>query len=623
MEVRVDHFFTYLRDRILHYVYLVGTQLSSNSTSILFIFKNRLNLFLRNRSIPLPTQTLTAMDRKDFLTIKKPKGRFHQPISSKPYTGARVLSGIQPYAGPWTNTEAIHLCRRTLFGAKKSDVDFFKGMPMSAAVDSVLNIPATPPTPPLKTYSSSGIANDPDMNVAAGAPWVDTLSNDGGVNAGRRTSFKNWWIGLMVNQSRDISEKMVMFWHNHFATETQTINNGIFCYKNNTCLRRNALGNFKTFVRETTLDPGMLRYLNGYLNTNTAPDENYGRELQELFTVGKGSDNASPLYSESDVKAASRVLTGWSINNTTSVAQFLPNRHDTANKTFSSYYNNTVITGRSGATAGDLELDDMLTMIFNNNDVALNICRKLYRWFVYYEIDAATESNVIEPLAVIFRNNNYNIKPVMSALLKSEHFYDSLNQGCIIKNPLEIAIGLCREFNVVFPVATDYTSNYFMWQFLQTTSASQQLNIGDPPDVAGWPSYYQRPQFHEIWINSDTLPKRNQFSDMMAANGYTRNSKNIRIDHLAFARSMPDPADPNNLVADSIKYLLGVTLTTASMNQLKTDILLTGQANDGYWTSIWNIYMNTPGDMANTTLVRTRLATLFQYLMRLAEYQLS
>lgn len=563
------------------------------------------------------------MDRKDFLTIRKMPGKLSQAIESKPYSGARVFSGIQPYAGPWTPTEVLHLCRRTLFGAKKSDVDFFKLMSMNQAVDALLNVPATPPAPPLKTYPSSGIATDPDMTVMAGATWVDTLSNDGGVNSGRRLSFKNWWAGLMVNQSRDIQEKMVMFWHNHFATETQTISNGIYCYKNNTCLRRNALGNFKTFVREITLDPGMLRYLNGYLNTNTAPDENYGRELQELFTVGKGTNNASPLYSEADVKAASRVLTGWSINNTTSVAQFLPNRHDTTNKTFSSYYSNAVITGRTGATAGDLELDDMLTMIFNNNDVALNICRKLYRWFVYYEIDDATESNVIEPLATIFRNNNYNIKPVLSALLKSEHFYDVLNQGCIIKTPLDIIIGLSREFNIVFPIASDYVNNYFMWQFLQTTSATQQLSIGDPPDVAGWPVYYQRPQFHEIWINSDTLPKRNQFSDLMVANGYTRNGKNIRIDHLAFARSMPNPGDPNKLVADSIKYLLGVSLTTNTMAQLKTDILLTGQANDGYWTGVWNTYLSTPGDMANTNLVKGRLTTLYQYLMRLSEYQLS
>lgn len=560
------------------------------------------------------------MDRRAFLTAKVPVKNI---VNSPLYHGARVMSGLMPYAGPWSSAEALHLCRRTLFGAKKADVDILKALTMSQAVDSILNVPLTPPSPPVKTYSNATNPADPDTTVLPGITWVNTNTNDGGVNFGRRLSFKNWWTGLMVNQSRDIREKLVLFWHNHFSTETQTIQNGIWCFKNNECLRRNAMGNFKTFVKDMTLDAGMLRYLNGYLNTNTAPDENYGREMQELFTVGKGVNNASPLYTEADVKAAARVLTGWSINNTTNAYQFNSNKHDSSNKTFSSYYNNTVITGRTGATAGNLELDDLLTMIFNNNDVALNICRKLYRWFVYYEIDAATESNVITPLADIFRINNYDIKPVLTALFKSEHFYDVLNQGCIIKNPLEIVMGLCREFNIIFPDPADYTNNYYMWQFLQQTATNQQLSIGDPPDVAGWPSYYQRPQFHEIWINSDTLPKRNQFSDLMAANGYTRNGKNIKIDHLGFARTMPNPSDPNALVADAIKYLLTIPLAPSSASQLKTDILLTGQLNDGYWTTIWNTYISTPGNATNTNLVKSRLATLFQYLMRLSEYQLS
>ncbi|MEO5983922.1 MAG: DUF1800 domain-containing protein [Ferruginibacter sp.] len=561
------------------------------------------------------------MDRREFLTVKKAPKII--PVQTPVYLGGRVLSGIEPYIGPWTASEATHLCRRTLFGAKRSDVNLLKGMSMSQAVDTILNVPLMTPAPPVKTYNNSPTAGDPDITVVQGTTWVNTNTNDGGVNAARRASFKNWWTGLMINQATDIREKMVMFWHDHFATETATIGNGIQSYKNNESIRRNALGNFKVFVKDMTLDVGMLRYLNGYLNTNTAPDENYGRELQELFTVGKGADNASPLFTEADVKAASRVLTGWGINNTTNTYLFNPTRHDITNKTFSSYYNNTIITGRTGPTAGDLELNDMLTMIFNNNDVALNICRRLYRWFVYYDIDASTESNVIAPLATVFRNNNYEIKPVLSVLFKSEHFYDVLNQGCIIKNPLEIVIGLCREYNIVFPATADYVNNYYMWQFLNQTAANQQMNIGDPPNVAGWSAYYQRPQFHELWINSDTLPKRNQFSDMMVTTGYTRNAKNIRIDHIAFAKTLPNPGDPNALISDSIKALLTVPLTAASMSQLKTDIILTGQANDGYWTGIWNTYLTTPGDTINTNLVRTRLTNLFQYLMRLSEYQLS
>lgn len=513
-----------------------------------------------------------------------------------------------------------------MFGAKKADVDFFSAMTMSQAVDALLNVPLaqfTPP-PPVKTYANSTDPADPDNTVAAGQTWVNTNTNDGSVNSQRVNSLKNWWMGQMLNQDRNILEKLTLMWHNHFATETDAIGRAIWCYQNNSILRKNALGNFKQFARDITLDTGMLVYQNGYLNTKTAPDENYGRELQELFVVGKGADNASQGYAESDVKEAARVLTGWQINGTTNTSVFTASRHDTNNKQFSAFYNNTVITGRSGATAGALELDDLLNMLFSINDPSLHICRKIYRWFVYYEIDAATEANVIAPLAQIFRTNNYEIKPVLSALLKSEHFFDVLNQGCLIKSPVDILVSCCREFGVVFPDATtDYTGAYNMWLIMNTLSFTMQQYIGDPPNVAGWPAYYQQPQFYEIWINSDTFPKRNQFTDQMLLTGYTRSGKNIRIDPTIFAKSLPNPGDPNLLISDSITYLFRLPLSQASRDQLKKDIILSGQAQDFYWTNAWNAYIANPNDMTNATIVRTRLRDLYQYLMKLAEYQLA
>ncbi len=566
------------------------------------------------------------MDRRDFLTAR----RSTKAVTVKPVvesaSPARTLSGINPYTGPWTVNEVIHLLKRTMFGAKKGDVDFFKAMSMSQAVDYLLNVSVaqTQPAPPVKTYNNSTDPADPDNAIAVGQTWVNTNTNDGGINSNRVTNFKNWWIGQMVGQERNILEKMTLFWHNHFATEADTISRAIWCYQNNTVLRKNALGNFKQFVREVTLDTGMLRYQNGYLNTNTAPDENFGRELQELFTVGKGADNATQAYSEADVKAAAKVLTGWQVNGTTNTSYFTSSRHDSTNKQFSSFYSNTVITGRTGATAGDLELTDLLNMIMATDSVSMHICRKLYRWFVYYEIDAATEVNVITPLAQIFKAGNYDIKPVISALLKSEHFFDVLNQGCIIKNPVDTIVGLCREFSVVFPsTATDYVGAYNTWQLLQSLSISLQQNIGDPPNVAGWAPYYQAPQFHEIWINSDTFPKRNQFTDQMLLTGYTRSGKNIRIDPTIFAKSLPNPGDPNALITDSITYLFRLTLTQASRDQLKKDIILGGQTNDYYWTNAWNAWVANPNDMTNATIVKTKLKDLYQYLMKLAEYQLS
>ena len=124
-----------------------------------------------------------------------------------------------------------------------------------------------------------------------------------------RSLLKCWWTGRMINQDRTILEKLTLFWHNHFSTETIIYRRGTFAYEHNQLLRANALGNFKNLVRMVTLDRAMLVYLNNYLNVKEAPDENYARELMELFTLGKENN---PNYTEADVQAAARVLTGWS-----------------------------------------------------------------------------------------------------------------------------------------------------------------------------------------------------------------------------------------------------------------------------------------------------------------------
>lgn len=162
-----------------------------------------------------------------------------------------------------------------------------------------------------------------------------------------------------------------------------------------------------------------------------------------------------------------------------------------------------------------------------------------------------------------------------------------------------------------------------MWQFLQGSGTSLQQNIGDPPAVAGWPAYYQLPQMHELWINSDTLPKRNQLTDILINTGYTRKGKILKVDPFLFTKSLSNPANPNTLVDDAVKYLLAIPLTGESKTQIKKDILLGGQISDHYWSDAWTKYVNNPGDMANTETVKSKLSSLYQYLTSLAEYQLS
>ena len=532
-----------------------------------------------------------------------------------------VSSNLKKYKGKWGHDEVKHLLKRTMFGAPKADIDFFSSRSLRAAIKQLIEAPDTVPAPPVNNYNDDKYT---DEEIQPGETWI-TASKVTGMNSGRRrNSLKAWWTGLMLNQQRSILEKMVLFWHNHFATETNTVDNPTMCYKHNILLRQYALGNFKEMVKAVTLDPAMLKYLNGNANTKRAPDENYGRELQELFTIGKGNGSH---YTEADVKAAARVLTGFRIEN-----KILPDvhgvfdagRHDETDKQFSSFYGNNLIAGRK-AKEGEGELDDMLNMLFAQEELSKFICRKLYRFFVYAHIDDTTEKNIIEPLAKTFRKNKYEIKPVLKQLFSSRHFFDMANRGALIKCPIDFTVGLCREFNVSFPANEDYVNLYGLWTNIQNASSQMQQNIGDPPNVAGWPAYYQEPQFDKIWINSDTLPKRNQFTDRMLNNGFSRGGKKIFIDPYTFAQSLQNPGDPGALVTESAQLLYAMDLPDQEKKYMKEGILLSGlqgTMSDHYWTDAWNKMITRPDDNANKKDVTSKLKNLYRYLMNLPQYQL-
>jgi uncharacterized protein (DUF1800 family) len=557
------------------------------------------------------------MDRRDFITAPRKSNKHKTSGKAAP---DRTNSGLNPYTGAWTNNEIIHLLKRTMFGAKKTDVDYFKTRTVSQAVDELITPVAPDPAPPVKEYATTTTPGaDPDTNIAQGTTWVNDIKNDGTVQSQRRNSYRKWMAGNLINQDRSIREKLVLFWIDHFGNETTDVGNANWIYNQHMLIRQNALGDFKQMVNAVTKDYAMLRYLNGFLNQASAPDENYSRELLELFTLGKGPGSQ---YTEADVKEAAKVLTGWQVNGTTYTTFFNSNRHSTANKTFSSFFNNKIITGRTGATAGDLELTDLLNMIFDTQETAKFICRKLYRYFVYYAIDANTEANVIGPLATIFRANNYDIKPVLAALFKSEHFFDTANQACYIKSPADLVIGYVREMDVQFPDISDWDTNYGMWSFFYTTMSITGQSLHDPPNVAGLPAYYQEPLFHEIWINSDSLPKRNEYTDRMVNTGFTRNAKKVIFDPVKYVQQFNNPGNPNDLIDDVLKYLYRIDLSDESKKTIKTQILLSNQQWDYYWTNAWLAYINSPV-AANFNIVNNRLKQLFQYFFNLSEYQLS
>ena len=532
-----------------------------------------------------------------------------------PLTPQSSSLGLNTYSGPWLPVQTKHLLNRTLFGAKASDIKYFNAKGLVATIDELLNVTNSVPTPPLNDYNTASFT---DPNVPAGTTWINDITADGTINSYRNAGYKKWLLSNWVGQEKNIREKLTLFWSNHFGTESDVIAYATMTYNHHQILRNNCLGNFKQMVRAVTTDPGMLRYLNGYLSTKTAPDENYARELLELYTVGK---DGGAKYSEDDVQNAAKALTGWKID-----AKFNPifdsNRHDTSNKTFSAYLKNTVITGKTGAN-GALETDELLNMIFQNTDVAKFICRKIYRYFVYYYIDANVEANIITPLANIFIANNYEIKPVLKALLQSEHFYDKLYFGCQIKSPVDHVVGFLRQFEILFPDAiTDYVDSYSLYNNMVNQLNTMGQSPADPPNVAGWPAFYQAPDYNELWINADTLPKRNKFTDLMIETGYTKNGKKIIINTVQFAKTISaKPSDPNILIDDLFSFLVSTDIDASLKTSLKIQLLLTGQASDYYWTDAWNIYLSNP-TVINFNIVNNRLKALMKYIMNLPDYQL-
>ncbi|WP_460618005.1 DUF1800 domain-containing protein [Hymenobacter ruber] len=527
---------------------------------------------------------------------------------------ARTTSTLTPYAGTWGYAQAAHLLRRCLFGPTRTEIMTAAASNLTAVLNGLLTAPATAPDPPVNVSAT-------DTSVPIGQTWTAQVF-DQNFEGVRRASLRDWWLGQLLGQGTTLVEKMTLFWHNHFVVELGDINDARMGYEYCRLLRQHALGNFKQLAKDVTVTPAMLRYLNGNQSITGAPNENYGRELLELFTVGKGpliGTGNYTNYTEADVQAAAKVLTGWRDLATVPVGSyFTASRHDTTTKVFSSAFGNASIAN-SGAT----EYQALINLIFQQVETARFIVRKLYRWFVYYLIDTQVETDIIRPLATILINNSFDIVPVLRALFSSEHFFDTLNVGCLIKSPLDFTVGLCRQMEMVFPPATNVAVQYTMWDYLNSLTFVQQQTLGDPPNVAGWAAYYQTPQYHELWINAVTLPRRNQVTDLFIGSGYTRSGVKIVIDVLALTQSFPasTAADCNLLIAEYVKLMVPIDLTANQIAFLKT-ALLPGLP-DFEWTIEWQQYLAAPTNTAKKAAVTTKLQAMLRALMGLAEYHLS
>jgi len=274
------------------------------------------------------------------------------------------------------------------------------------------------------------------------------------------------FLDKMVNSKEQMKEKMSFFWHGHFASR---INNSKFNKQLLNTIRKNALGNFKDLLFEVSQSPAMLNFLNNQQNKKGHPNENFAREVMELFTMGRGN------YTEKDIREGARAFTGWGYDKEGYFKE-RKNLHDEGSKVF---------LGKTGNFTGT----DILNMILEQKATAKFITTKIYKFFVNENAD----SNIVDQLSTGFYNSGYDIKKLMSEIFSSSWFYDKKNIGNRIKSPIELMAGMMR----MLPMNIQNPENLIVYQKL----LGQMLLY--PPNVAGWPS-------GRSWIDSSTLMLRLQ-----------------------------------------------------------------------------------------------------------------
>ncbi len=524
-------------------------------------------------------------------------------------------SGLEPFTGPYTKFEAAHLLRRTLFGPTKAEILSSVDAGLEATLGELL-MERPLPSPPVNY-------DDPNnAEVPLGETWVDAPYSSNEDLLARNRSLAAWTIGRLMAGEISVREKMTLFWINHFAISN--VNDPKYYYRYASTLRGNALGNFRDLVKAITIDPAMLRFLNGNQNTAQSPNENYARELFELFSIGKGPQIGPgdyTYYTEQDILEVSRILTGWRDVGYRSPrvgeisVEFRPFRHDQGTKQLSDKFDNAIIQNM-----GADEFAHLIDIIFQNPATARHICRKLYRWFVYYIIDEQVEANVIEPMAQIMVDNDYAIRPALEALLRSNHFFDQLSVGPMIKNPLDFIVSAFRPLHIGVP--GNYQIQYGVWSRIYSLAHEQQMNYYQVPEVAGWKAYYQGPLYYRTWINSSTLPVRMNFTDVLVTSGF-RLGEQLRIEFkpLEFLETMDDPADPNALIAEFAETLMPQPLTEGQISALK-EILIPGLP-DFEWTVEYQQYLTNPDDLELAESVANRVKGLVRAMLNLPEFYLS
>ncbi|MCW5733528.1 MAG: DUF1800 domain-containing protein [Enhydrobacter sp.] len=370
--------------------------------------------------------------------------------------------------------EARHLLSRTTFGGTPAEIRAVQDQDYAATVDRLLDVRRPKALTPAPAWITQDLA---ELRTAIKAAREKKTGVDGKPLEIVRPAqeqvreLRNWWVEEMLATDQPLVERMTLFWHNHFTSSHEKVIYTPAMYRQNELFRREALGNFGRLLLAIARDPAMLIYLDGVRSKALRPNENFARELLELFTLGEGH------YTEDDIRNAARAFTGWTIERESGVFRINEQAHDAGMKMF---------LGESGAFAGE----DIVAILLRQPRTAELVVEKLWREFVSL-IPDPTE---VKRLAAVLRNGNYEMKPVLRAMFLSPAFREPSARGALIKSPIDLIVGSVHLLGLPVPEKT---------QLVRMLQGLGQLPFS-PPNVKGWVG-------GEAWITTYTLLLRQQF----------------------------------------------------------------------------------------------------------------
>ena len=498
-------------------------------------------------------------------------------------------TSLDTYSGAWNLDTAARLMRRVTYAPTYAEISQVKDDNLLSSLDR-LKQEAVPDAGPY--YHRQNESGKPSITV--GQSWRGKYDTDGYSASYRTDSMKNWYWRGVLEGGRGPLYRMRAFWENHFGVNED----GYTTIKEKDryiqVIERNVLGNFRQMVKEMTINPAMLRRLNGYLNDKREPDENYAREVMELFVLGLGPNVGGgdyTTYTEDDVATLARAFTGMRLNIHGERPElplgdyfFNPDQHDTDPKTFSHRFGGATLQPN-----GENEYKDAIDLLFEQPSARTFIVEQLYIWFVSTNINDTVRQNVIKPLGDKLYNDDYEIWPTLRTLLASKHFFEQTTSEALYKDPIDYVASVLRPVGSFVSASSD-DDKIKQVRLVNDTVATLGMSFNGPEAIAGWDAFRKLP-WGEQWNSGQQLADKDAFASLFFNRGTFNQGVAWNMNYLDWAESLPNPRDIN-AVLDTLElvYFPSDRIGPNERQGLKEAAL--DQLPDGEWTIQMDQYLD-------------------------------